>query len=106
MRLHVFFRQPPLMRNRFKRNERLYQIALRSDWTFSAKLAAGGLAIGVFLIPTILIGTGDPDLQPLAGVVRFLGAVFTVAFIGIGIRRYLVQRKQAAQPPADGDKSE
>lgn len=89
------------MRNRFKRNERLYQIALRSDWTFSAKLAAGGLAIGVFLIPTILIGTGDPELQPLAGVTRFLGMVFTVAFVGIGIRRYLVQRKEAEQPPAD-----
>ncbi len=91
------------MRHRFKRNERLYQIALRSDWTFSAKLAAGGLAIGVFLIPLILAGTGDPDLQPLAGVTRFLGGVFTVAFAGIGIRRYIAQRKEA-QSPAPDDK--
>lgn len=89
------------MRNRFKRNERLYQIALRSDWTFSAKLAAGGLAIGVFLIPTILIGTGDPQWEPMAGVVRFLGMVFTVAFVGIGIRRYIVQRREAQAPAAD-----
>lgn len=91
------------MRHRFKRNERLYQIALRSDWAFSAKLAAGGLAIGVFLVPTILVGTDNPTLQPLAGTIRFLGLIFTVAFVGIAIRRYLAQRRDA-QAPAGDDK--
>lgn len=89
------------MRHRFKRNERLYQIALRSDWTFSAKLAAGGLAIGVFLVPTILAGTDNPTLQPLAGTIRFLGLIFTVAFVGIAIRRYFVQRREAQSPASD-----
>ena len=94
------------MRNRFKRNERLSQIAQRSEWTFPAELAAGGLAIGVFLIPTILAGTDDPQLQPLAGTIRFLGMVFTVAFVGIAVRRWLQQRKEAdgvVQQPAAKD---
>ena len=81
-----------MMKSRFKRNERLYQIALRSHWTFSAKLAAGGLAIGVFFVPLLL--ANNPDLASLASTVQFLGAFFTIVFVGVAIYRFVILRRE------------
>lgn len=88
---------------RFKRNERLYQIALRSHWTYSAKLAAGGIAIGVLFVPMALTGTENPELMPLAGTVQFLGWVFSLTFAGIAVYRYWLQRRGLDGDAADAD---
>lgn len=86
---------------RFKRNERLHEIALRSDWTFSAKLALGGLVVGVLLLPWLI--ALNPELTPLSRTTRFLGWVFAIGFAGVGIYRYTVQRREALQPPDDSE---
>lgn len=79
------------MRSRFKRNERLYQIALRSPWTFSAKLALAGLVIGVWLVPLLL---GDhPELRALGATIHFLGWVFAIGFAGIAVYRFISVRR-------------
>lgn len=91
---------------RYKRNERLYQIALRSDWTYSAKLAVAGWLIGVLAVPMLLGGT--PELAALARTVHFLGWVFALGFAGIGLYRFIVQRRAAPEAVADeaADKEE
>ncbi|MFN3985158.1 MAG: hypothetical protein ACK4KV_06700 [Rhodocyclaceae bacterium] len=71
---------------RFRRNEKLYQIALRSHWTYALKLALVGALIGGLVLPALL--SGDPDLHPLARTVRFLAVVFSAGFAGIAAYRY------------------
>lgn len=88
-----------MIRPRFKRNERIHEIALRSPWTFSAKLSLAGLLILVVIIPMLL--AGNPELEALANTTRFLGWVFSLGFAGIGVYRYFVERREARQPPAD-----
>lgn len=78
---------------RFRRNEKLYQVALRSHWTYALKLALAGALIGGLLLPALL--SGDPDLHPLTRTVRFLAVVFSVGFTGIAAYRYF--------KPAPGD---
>lgn len=75
----------------YKRNERLHQIALRRDWRFSAKLALGGVVLGVWLVPALL--AGDPATQPLGRTIAFLAWVFSAAFAGIAIHRFRAQRR-------------
>jgi putative flippase GtrA len=89
-----------MIRPRFKRNERIHEIALRSDWTFSARLAAAGLVIGVLVLP-LLLG-GNPEMQALASTIRFLGWVFAISFACIAVIRYVVQRREA-RDPGDAD---
>lgn len=79
-----------MARNDFKRNEKLYQIALRRDWTYSLKLAAIGFVFGVLLIPALL--AGDPDLHPLSRTVSVVAWVFSLGFVGIAAYRFYVQR--------------
>lgn len=79
-----------MSRHEFKRNEKLYQVALRRDWTYSLKLAAIGFVFGVLLIPALL--AGDPDLHPLSRTVSFLAWVFATGFAGIAAYRFYVQR--------------
>jgi hypothetical protein len=86
-----------MIRPRFKRNERIHEIALRSDWTFSAKLSLGGLLILVVIVPLLL--AGKPEFEALARTTRFLGWVFSISFACIGAYRYFVQRRQAGNPP-------
>ena len=82
-------------RSRFKRNERLHQIALRSDWSFSFKLALCGLLIGVLAVPMLL--ADRPELAPLSRTIEVIAWLFTVIFAGIGVRRWFVQRKETQQ---------
>jgi hypothetical protein len=79
-----------MARNDFKRNEKLYQVALRRDWTYSLKLAAIGFVCGVLLIPALL--AADPDLHPLSRAVSFVAWVFSIGFTGIAAYRFHVQR--------------
>ena len=76
----------------FKRNEKLYQVALRRNWTYSLKLAAIGFVCGVLLIPALL--AGDPDLHPLSRTVSFVAWVFSLGFGGIAVYRFYVQRRE------------
>ena len=80
-------------RSRFKRNERLHQIALRSDWSFSFKLALCGLLIGVLAVPMLL--ANNPGLAPLSRTIEVVAWVFTVIFAGISVWRWFAQRKEA-----------
>lgn len=80
--------------NDYKRNEKLYQIALRRDWTYSVKLALIGFVTAVLLIPALL--AADPQLAPLSRTVSFLGWVFSAGFSGIALYRFIVQRRQPA----------
>lgn len=93
-----------MIRPRFKRNERIHEIALRSDWTFSAKLALVGFVLLVWLIPMLLVG--KPELEALARTTHFLGWVFTVGFLGIGVYRFFVQRREARNSKVSDDDSE
>lgn len=79
-----------MARNDYKRNEKLYQVALRRDWTYSLKLALIGFLTGVLVIPALL--AGDPDLHPLSRSVSFVGWVFSLGFAGIAAYRFYVQR--------------
>jgi hypothetical protein len=88
-----------MIRPRFKRNERIHEIALRSHWTFSAKLSLAGLLILVVIVPMLL--AGNPEFEALARTTRFLGWVFSISFAGIGVYRYFVERREARQPPVD-----
>lgn len=89
-----------MTRPRFKRNERLHEIALRSRWTFSAALALAGVVIGVLLLPALLM-QGGPELQPLANTIRFLGAVFAAGFAGLAVFRFVrPPREPDARPQA------
>lgn len=81
-----------MARNDYKRNERLYQIALRRDWTYSLKLALIGFVVGVLVIPALL--AGDPDLHPLSRTVSFVAWVFSLGFGGIAAYRFYVQRSK------------
>ncbi len=76
----------------YKRNEKLYQVALRRDWKYSVKLVLIGLILGVVLIPAML--AGDPVLAPLSRTVSFVAWVFCVGFSGIALYRYFVQRRE------------
>lgn len=88
------------MRQRFKRNERLHEVALRSPWTFSAKLAVAGFVIGVLLVPGLL--AGNPELEALGRTIHFLGWVFALGFAGIAVFRYFAGRREAEAGPAHG----
>ena len=85
-----------MARHDYKRNERLYQIALRRDWTWSLKLALTGFVVGVLLVPALL--AGDPQLAPLSRTVHFLAWVFTIGFAGIAVYRFIVQRRESKAP--------
>ena len=91
-------------RHRFKRNEKLYQYALRSDWTYSARLAIAGVVIGVLLVPFLL--SGRPDMQPLATTIEFLGWVFAAGFAGIAIYRFNQQRQGTDAAEAEEEHAE
>lgn len=93
-----------MIRPRFKRNERIHEIALRSHWTFSARLAVVGLVIGVLILPMLL--AGKPELEALASTIRFLGWVFAAGFAAIGVFRYFVPHRDAegvTPPKSAGD---
>ncbi|MGL1834720.1 hypothetical protein ACKVEX_14080 [Rhodocyclaceae bacterium SMB388] len=85
-----------MARQDYKRNERLHQIALRSDWRFSARLALGGVVLGVWLVPALL--AGDPATQSLGRTIAFLAWIFSAGFAGIAVYRFFVQRRS---PPGD-----
>lgn len=85
-------------RHDYKRNEKLYQIALRRDWTYSLKLALIGFVSGVVLVPMLL--AGDSSLQPLSRSVSFVGWVFSLCFVGIAAFRFYVQHIRRS--PEDG----
>lgn len=90
-----------MIRPRFKRNERIHEIALRSHWTFSAKLSLAGLLILVVIVPMLL--AGNPEFEALARTTRFLGWVFSISFAAIGIYRYFVLRREARAAPSVPD---
>ena len=81
----------------YKRNERLYQIALRRDWTYSLRLVLIGFVVGVVLVPALL--AGDPQLHPLSRTVSFLAWVFCAGFGGIAVYRFFAQRAEKRVPP-------
>lgn len=86
-----------MARQDYRRNERLHQIALRSDWRFSAKLAAGGVVLGAWLVPALL--AGDPATQPLGRSIAFLAWIFSAGFTGIAVFRFFAQRRSPADDP-------
>jgi len=81
-----------MRRQDYKRNERLYQVALRSDWTYSVKIALIAFVVGVWLIPALM--AGNPGLHALARSIAFLGWVVTVGFGGLAVFRFVQQRRQ------------
>lgn len=83
-------------RQDYKRNERLYQVALRSDWTYSIKIALIALVVGVWLIPALM--AGEPGLQALARATAFLGWVVSIGFGGIAVFRFVQQRRHGSRP--------
>lgn len=86
-----------MARQDYKRNERLHQIALRSDWRFSARLALGGVVLGVWLVPALL--AGDPVTQPLGRTIAILAWIFSAGFAGIAVFRFFAQRRSQADDP-------
>ena len=79
-----------MVRRRYrKREEGLFEIAIRSDWKISAGLAAGALLFGTVLIPALF--AGNPFLRPLTGVFSPLAWFFAFGFACIALIRYLKQ---------------
>lgn len=93
-----------MIRPRFKRNERIHEIALRSHWSFSAKLSLAGLLILVVILPLLM--AGNPQLEALARTTRFLGWVFSISFACIGVYRYIVLRREAGRTADEGKDAE
>lgn len=86
-----------MARDDYKRNEKLYQIALRRDWTYALRLALIGILVGVLLVPALL--ADYPELQPLSRSVSFVAWVFSIGFGAIAVYRCYVQHGK--KPPED-----
>ncbi len=78
--------------HKYKRNEKLYQVALRSDWRYSARLAVIGGLIGIWLVPAML--ANNPTTQALGKTIQVCGWVFAIGFGAIAAYRFVKQRQE------------
>lgn len=82
-----------MARRRYRKNEGLIEVALRSNWKVSATLAGASFVGGTVLIPAIL--DRSPLLQPLAGALGTLASLLAFVFGAISVIRFLTQRRPA-----------
>lgn len=80
-----------------KREEGLFEIAIRSDWRLSAALAAASLFAGIVLIPALF--AGNAILRPLGSIFTPLAWFFALGFALVALIRYFKQVPAAR--PAD-----